>query len=155
MAFAPSTPVTGATVPGLTSPTYTIAADFSPNPLAKQYVVTALGGTQTDVSIHSVASPFLVSLARPSAFKLLQAVNPTTGRLMSVPRNNWKMVALKGATPLAGQPSVPLIFRGEFSVPAGVDQADPNEIKAFCSFLAGLLWAQAGGLSASFSDGVL
>lgn len=155
MAFAPSSPVTGATVTGLTSPTFTLTADFSPNPLAKQLVVTNLGGTQPDVSVHSVASPFLVSFARPSSFKMLGAVNPATGRLTSVPRNNWKLIAIKGATPLAGQPSVPIIFRGEFSIPAGVDLADPNEVKAFMSFLGGLLYANANGLASSFNDGIL
>lgn len=155
MAFAPSSPVTGATVTGLTSPTYTLTADVGPTQLSKQYVVTALGGTQTDVSSHSVASPFLVNFQRPPAFKPLSLVNPATGRLTSVPRNNWKMLALKGATPLAGQAQVPMIFRGEFAIPAGVDSADPNEVKAFMSFLGGIFWAQANGMAGSFIDGVV
>lgn len=154
MAFAPSSPVTGATVTGLTSPTYTLTADVGPTQLSKQYVVSALGGTQTDVSTHSVASPFLINFQRPPAFKPLSLVNPSTGRLISVPRNNWKMLALKGATPLAGQAQVPIIFRGEFSVPAGVDSADPNEVRALMSFLGGIFWAQANGLAGSFIDGV-
>lgn len=155
MAFAPSGAITGATVTGLTSPTYTVAADVGPSTLTKQYVVTALGGTQTDVSLHSVASPFLVSLTRPAAFKPLSIINPTTGRLQSVPRNVWKGVCLKGATPLSGQASVPLIGRFEFAIPAGVDSADPNEIKAFMSFFGGLFWNQANGITASFIDGVI
>lgn len=155
MAFAPSTPITGATVTGLTSPTYTIAADIAPTPLGKQYVVTALGGTQTDVSAHSLSSPFFASFTRPAAFKPLSLVNPSTGRLVSVPRNTWKMIVAKGATPLAGQAAVPILFRGDFIVPAGVDTADPNELKAFMSFLGGLLWAQANGISSSLIDGVI
>lgn len=155
MAFSPSTPVTGAAVTGLTSPTFTIAADIAPTPLGKQYVVTALGGTQTDVSIHSLSSPFFVSFTRPATFKPLSQVNPTTGRLTSVPRNTWKLIVAKGATPLAGQAAVPILFRGEFVVPAGVDTADPNEVKAFMSFLGGLLTAQANGIAASLIDGVI
>jgi hypothetical protein len=65
------------------------------------------------------------------------------------------MLALKGATPLAGQAQVPMIFRGEFAIPAGVDSADPNEVKAFMSFLGGIFWAQANGMAGSFIDGVV
>lgn len=155
MAFSPSSPVTGAAVTGLTSPTFTVTADVAPTPLGKQYVVTALGGTQTDVSVHSLSSPFFVSFTRPSTFKPLSLVNPSTGRLISVPRNTWKMVVGKGATPLAGQASVPILFRGDFVIPAGVDTADPNELKAFMSFIGGLFWSQANGISASLIDGVM
>lgn len=155
MSFSLSGTVTGATVSGLTSPTYTVTQDVAPTSLTKQYVVTALGGTQTDVSTHSVASPFLVSMTRPAAFKALSVVNPVTGRLQSVPRNVWKMVVLKGATPLTGQSPSTIIARLEFAVPAGVDSADPNEIRALMSFLGGVLSSQAGGMAASFIDGVL
>lgn len=155
MAFAPSSPVTGSTVTGLTSPTYTLTADAPPSNFAKQYVVSALGGTQTDVSLHSVASPFLVSFTRPASFKPLSLINPVTGRLTSVPRNTWKMIFLKGATPLNGQAQVPIIARMEFNIPAGVDSADPNELRALMSFIGGLLNAQANGMASSFLDGVI
>lgn len=155
MAFSPSTPLTGATVTGLTSPTYTLAADVAPTIQGKQFVVTALGGTQTDVATHSVASPFLVSLTRPATFKPLSLVNSSTGRLTSVPRNAWKMIFMKGATPLAGQAPVPILARIEFLIPAGVDAADPNEVRALMSFMGGLFNNQANGLASSFIDGVL
>lgn len=155
MSFAPSSPITGAAVTGLTSPTFTLVADIAPTSLGKQYVVTALGGTQTDSSVHSLSSPFFVSFTRPATFKPLSLVNPATGRLMSVPRNTWKLVAAKGATPLAGQAAVPILFRGDFVVPAGVDVADPNELRSFLSFLGGLFNAQANGIAASLIDGVL
>lgn len=155
MAFALSSPVTGATVAGLTSPTYTNTQDLVTIANAKQYVVTSLGGTQTDVSVHTVSSPFLVSLAKPTAFKPLGLVDPRTGRLTNVPRNVWKQIFLKGATPLAGQASVPILARVEYAIPAGVDSADPNEVRAFMSFMAGVLWSQASGMADSFISGVL
>lgn len=155
MAFAPSGAVTGATVSGLTSPTYTVSQDTVTPPNMKQYVVTNLGGTQTDVSVHSVASPFLVSMSKPVVFKPLSMVNPVTGRLTAVPRNHWKMIFLKGATPLAGQATVPILARVEFAVPAGVDSADPNEIRALLSFMGGIFNTQAGGIAAALMDGVL
>lgn len=155
MSFTLSSPVSGATVTGLTSPTYTVTQDTVVAANMKQYVVTALGGTQTDVSLHSVASPFLVSMTKPSVFKPLSLVNPVTGRLTSVPRNHWKMIFLKGATPLAGQAQVPMLARVEFAIPAGVDSADPNEIRAFLSFIGGTFWSGANGITATLMDGVL
>jgi hypothetical protein len=121
----------------------------------KQYVCTALGGTQTDVATHSVASPFLVSLTKPAVFKPLSMVNPVTGRLTSVPRNTWKMIFIKGATPLAGQAFVPILARMEFVIPSGVDSADPNEIRALMSAIGGVMNNQAGGLADSFLLGVI
>lgn len=155
MAFTPTSPLPGATVAGLTSPTYTNSQDLVVAPNMKQYVVTSLGGTQTDVSAHSVSSPFLVSVTKPPVFKPLSMIDPRTGRLTSVPRNVWKMIILKGATPLAGQAVVPLLGRMEFAIPAGVDSADPNEVRAFWSFIGGLLWNQAGGLADSCISGTL
>lgn len=155
MAFSLSGAVTGATVSGLTSPTHTWTQDSVTPPNMKQYVCTTLGGTQTDASTHSVASPFLVSLTKPSVFKPLSMVNPVTGRLTSVPRNVWKMILLKGATPLAGQATVPIMIRTEFVIPSGVDSADPNEIRSLLSAYGGVLWNQAGGLADSFILGII
>lgn len=155
MSFLLPSPLTGATVTGLTSPTYLNTQDQITLPNAKQYVVTSLGGTQTDVSVHTVSSPFLASLTKPSAFKPLGMIDPRTGRLTSVPRNVWKMIVLKGGTPLAGQASVPILHRGEFAIPAGIDAADPNEIRAFMAFIGGMYWNQASGLADSFISGVM
>lgn len=141
MSFTLTSPVTGAAMAGyLTSPTYTVLLDSIPGGgLTKQYAVTALGGTQTDVSTHSTSSPFAISLTRPAVFKGLGTVNPATGALNAVPRNVWKLICVKGATPLAGQPSANAIIRTEITVPAGVDVADPNELAAMLSFYIGAL----------------
>jgi hypothetical protein len=64
MSFAPTSPVTGAAQSGLTAPTYTLTADVAPAQNAKQYAVTALGGTQTGVISHSVAAPFTLAMFR-------------------------------------------------------------------------------------------
>lgn len=155
MSLAISSPVTGATITGLTSPTYTLTADTPPNAYSKQYAVTALGGTQTDVSSHSASSPFLIMLQRPQVFKGPALVNPVTGQLMSTPRNTWKLIVLKGATPLAGQNPVNIVFRAEFVIPAGVDVNDPNELKAMLSFIGGVFWAEGNDLAACFNTGIL
>ena len=62
MAISLTSPITGAAVTGLTSPTYTVAVDTPPNTWSKQWAVTALGGTQTGVDTSSSASrPFTLT----------------------------------------------------------------------------------------------
>jgi hypothetical protein len=89
MSFAPSSPITGGSQTGLTSPTYTILADTSPANNAKQYYVSALGGTQTGVLAHSVAAPFTLSFWKPQVLRTLKPVNPVTGVLKEVPTNPY------------------------------------------------------------------
>lgn len=155
MSFSPSSPVTGSAITGLTSPTYTLTADAPPNPFTKQYAVTALGGTQTDVSSHSPSSPFILSISRPSTFKPPSLVNPVTGQLQSVPRNTWKMLCVKGGLPLAGQNPVNIVFRAEIVVPSGVEVTDPNEIRAMLSLLGGVFWAEGNDLALCLTTGIL
>jgi len=139
MAFAPTTPITGATQSGLTTPTYTIAADSNPTQYGKQYYVSALGGTQTGVLTHSVASPFTLSAFRPANLKTLQPVNPVTGILRAVPMNTYKVITRKGVIPLAGQASKVAMFKTELDIPAGSDLADPLSLRAALSAHIGLL----------------
>lgn len=139
MAFAPSTPVTGSAQTGLTSPTYTIAADSNPSNYGKQYYVSALGGTQTGVLAHSVAAPFTLSFFRPPVLKVLAPVNPVTGVLRSVPVNTYKCITRKGLLPLAGQSYKTGLIRTELDIPAGADLADPLSVRAMISAHIGLL----------------
>lgn len=139
MAFAPTSPVTGATSSVLTSPTYTHVADTAPTSQGKQIAVTALGGTQTGVLAHSVSSPFTATMFRPSVVKTLKPVNPVTGALPNVGMNEYSVLTRKGVLPLAGQPSKVMPLKTVISVPAGADVADPTSIAAAISFHIGLL----------------
>lgn len=139
MAFNPSSPVTGATSAVLTSPTFTLVADTAPTSLGKQFAVSALGGTQTGVTPHSVSSPFTSTMFRPAVLKTLQPVNPANGALRSVPVNDYAVLTRKGVIPLAGQPARPLQIRTALAVPAGADVADPISIASAISHHIGLL----------------
>lgn len=149
MSFTLTTPVTGGAQTGLTSPTYTIAADTAPTNTGKQYAVTALGGTQTGVDASSTPSkPFTITLQRPQNLKVLSAVDPVTGQLRSVPMNSYKILVRKGVTPLAGQPAKTLLATLTIDVPAGADSADAANIRASMSLLIGSL----NQISASIGD---
>lgn len=155
MAWSLASPVTGAAQTGLTSPTYTHVPDLAPDSNGKQVAVTALGGTQTGVTAHSVASPFTTTFYRPKTLVGLGKPNPVTGLITSIPRNVYGAVTRKGVTPLAGQPIIPAVFRTTCEVPAGADLADPANIRAGLSMHLGSLWAQSAGVGDTLVSGVI
>lgn len=155
MSFAPSTPVTGATVAGFTSPTYTIAADVAPNINGKQYAVTAIGGTQVGVDLNSVSKPFTSCFFRPPQLKVLPSINPLTGIVKQVPVNSYKLVTRKGAVPYVNQQSQVARITTIIDVPAGTDTYEPEDIKAMLSLHIGILNQQSSGIGDTVLTGVL
>lgn len=152
--FNPSSPVTGGAQTGLTSPTYTLTPDTAPAANAKQYAITALGGTQTGVDTHSVARPFTLTMFKPAIARVLGALG-VNGRLGSVPRNVYTVITRKGVTPLAGQPSETAVFETRCSIPAGSDLADPANLRAALSLHFGALSQQSAGIGDTTINGIL
>lgn len=155
MSWSLTSPITGGAQTGFTSPTYTHVADVAPDVNGKQVAVSALGGTQTGVTVHSVASPFTVTIVRPKVFKTLGPVVPNTGLVARVPKNSWKIIVRKGVTPLAGQPASLMIVKIDIDVPAGSDTADAANIRAAISAAVGALSQQSAGLGDTLVSGVL
>lgn len=155
MTVAVTSPVTGAAETGFTSPTYTHVADQAPDVNGKQYAVTALGGTQVGVVVHSVAAPFTTSVWRPKTFKVLPKANSVTGDLPSVPMNTYKVITRKGALPLAGQPYSIARMTTIIEIPAGSDVADPTQLRAMQSMHIGVLSQVSSGLGDTTIAGVL
>jgi hypothetical protein len=155
MSFAPSSPVTGAAVTGLTSPTYTLTADTNPAVNAKQYYVSALGGTQTGVTTHSVGSPFIVSMWRPVTLLLASFFSTLTGFRSKNPVNRYKQITIKGVTPVVGSPIEPVIIRIDMEIPAGSETNDLINVKAAISAAFGLAYATASGVADTVSTGTL
>lgn len=155
MAFALSTPITGQPQTGLTTPTYTLTSDTPPNANAKQWAVTALGGTQTGVLPHSVAAPFTISMFRPASFKSLSPVNVVTGVLRAVPTNTYKVITRKGVLPLAGQAFKNAVVTTVIEIPAGSDVADPTSLRAMLSAHFGAIVQASAGIGDTTVNGVL
>jgi hypothetical protein len=151
-----TSPITGSAQTGLTSPTYTTVTDTAPaaSP-GKQQAVTALGGTQTGVTTHSVASPFTLNFTRPSNLRVLGSPNPVTGVITQVPTNTYKLITRKGVIPLAGQPYKVATFTTTLDVPAGSDTADPANLRAALSAHIGALIQQSAGFGDLTISGVL
>lgn len=156
MSIAWSTPITGQPQTGFTSPTYTTTTDTAPagNP-GKQVAVTALGGTQSGVTVHSVASPFTLNFTRPSNLRVLGNPNPVTGVITQVPTNTYKLITRKGVLPLSGQPYKTMVVTTTIDVPAGSDTADAPNIRAALSAHFGSLVQQSAGFGDLTINGVL
>lgn len=155
MSISLTSPVTGGPQTGFTSPTYTLTADNAPDNNGKQWAVTALGGTQTGVTTHSVASPFTITFTRPKVFKALGKAHPVTGIVANVARNTYKCIVRKGVTPLAGQPYQTMLAVISFDVPAGSDTADAPNVRAACSLLSGAVWQVASGEGDTLVSGLI
>jgi len=155
MSFAPSSPVTGAAVTGLTSPTYTLTTDVAPDVNGKQYAISALGGTQTSVDVNSVSKPFTISFFRPKVLRTLPQANPVTGIIKNVPLNTYKLITRKGAAPASSQTNMVAKITTIIEVPAGTDTYEPEELKAMISSHFGVGWAQASGIADTVTTGVI
>jgi len=154
MTIAVTTPVTGATVTGLTSPTYTIVSDTPPSVNSKAWAITALGGTQTGVDIHSTSKPFTFTVSRPANVRQAPVPN-SNGLIGNSPRNVYSAVTRKGGVPVAGQAPQVIIIRTEISVPSGVDTYEPEELKAAVSLHIGALSQQSAGIADTCVNNVL
>jgi len=146
MSFSLSGAVNGTPVSGFTSPTYTFSADTAPDVNGKQAYVSAIGGTQAGVTLHSATSPFTTTYWKPRLLKFLGALLPNTGRLGKVGRNVHKVITRKGVTVLAGQPAEVMIIETVMHIPAGADVADAPNVKAALSAHFGVLDNQSSGI---------
>jgi hypothetical protein len=155
MTISVSSPITGASQTGLTSPTFTLTSDTAPNANSKQYAVTALGGTQTGVDTHSVSKPFTITVYRPQTLRVLGTPNPVTGVVTSVPRNVYGVLTRKGVSPLSGQPNAVMLIRTSIEVPAGSDTVEPEDIRAALSAHIGALSQTSSGIGDTAVSGVL
>jgi hypothetical protein len=155
MTMTITSPITGTAQTGLTAPTYTHVADIAPDSNGRQVAVTAVGGTQTGVNVHSVAAPFTITVVRPKVLKGLGKANPVTGVVRDVPKNVYKIILRKGVLPLAGQPYQVMLATINMEVPAGSDLADAPNIRAGLSALFGAASQISAGTGDTCTSGVM
>lgn len=153
MAITLPASITGASQTGFTDPVYTTAADVAPDINGKQVAVTAIGGTQTGVTVHSVSSPFTVTFYRPKILKRV-GVPGNNGYIANVQTNNYKLITRKGVLPLAGQPTRNMNITTLIEVPAGADTADMANIRAAISAHVGTLNGISPGLGDTLVSGI-
>lgn len=150
MAITISSPITGGAQTGFTSPTYTVSPDVAPDTNGKQVAVTGIGGTQTGVTLHSVASPFTLTVTRPKQLRTL-GVPASNGYIANVPVNTYKAITRKGVTPSVNQPAKVMLMSTNIECPAGSDTYDVANVRAAIAAHIGLL----NQISASLGDTVI
>lgn len=155
MSISLTTPVTGAAQTGFTAPTYTVTSDTPPDVNAKQWVVTALGGTQAGVRTHAVSDPFSIAFFRPKVPAALPNPNPITGRYGKIPMNRHSQVVRKGVNFAANQAPLVAIQRILTDVPAGADAYDAPNVRALYSLSIGSQSQQSSGIGDTACNGVL
>lgn len=153
MAISLTSPVTGSTQTGLTSPTFTVAADASIPSNGKQWMVNALGGTQPGVSPHTISMPFTISVYRPTVLKVLGIASPTTGLVAgAIPKNKYSVLTRKGVKVNANQTSQCSIL-SHLDIPAGADTEDLLSIRAAIALHIGGLQQLSVGLGEMVASG--
>lgn len=139
MALNLTSPITGTAQTGFTTPTYTIVDDLAPSANGKQKLVSALGGTQVGVNIHSVSNPFTVAVFRPQQLKSLPQANSVTGVIKQIPNNVYKVNTRKGLIPALNQAAIPSTMVTSIPIPAGADSYDAANVRAMISAHIGAL----------------
>lgn len=149
-----SSPITGAPCTDyLTSPTYTVSATSGPVQNSRSAVVTALGGTQANVGVHSVDGPFQIIYTWPNPFKTVgQLVAGLFGKV-SVPKNK-AVLTLKKNTSVSSEAADDTLIRIEVIVPVGSALFAPNEVAAAISCAAGVFYADADEIAKTMIAGV-
>lgn len=154
MAINPTSPLTGGAQTGFTSPTYTLTADSAPTTSGKQFAVTALGGTQAGVTLHSLSSPFTATYTRPAKPQTLGNPN-AAGNYPNVPFNKSTFLVRKGVTPALNQATKIGTVRVEIDIPAGSDTFDAANVRALLSLAIGFLNQQSAGIGDTVISNVL
>lgn len=128
LTLAGPTTTTGTTTL-LTSPTYTFVPGISRDSASKAYTVSALGGTQTGVAIHSLSKPKEVIFKRFAAFMRAAKYNSLTQLFGVVPKNTISIIGRGGVNISATQVEL-MSVRVDISVPAGAEAYEPANVEA-------------------------
>lgn len=149
-----TSPVTGQAITGLTSPTYTLTSDGAlPAGVSVGWYVSALGGTQTGVTAHSIASPFTISWKNPKTLVTPGIVDATGVYRAQARRNHYELLTRKGAVPISGQAPRMNFVKTTFDVEAGCETTSQNEIAAELSLHIGALTQMRDGILATLVSG--
>jgi hypothetical protein len=155
MTIQVTSPITGSAMSQFATPSYTLVADKGPDVNANQWIVSALGGTQTSVRTHSVSDPFTITVTRPKAPRVLPAPNAVTGKYQNVPKNTYAIRVRKGVNFAANNAPVVATLLITVDVPAGSDAFDSANLRAMVCAGLGALAQQSQGLGDTLANGVI
>lgn len=142
MSLQLTSPLSGVAQTGQTSPTFTLTADTAPDTNGKQWVVSALGGTQGNASANTVGFPFVITLWRPKVWKAFTgAIASLVGFNRSVPRNEWTYKTIKGVAvnSVGGISIAEIETRVRIPVGAFTSSNGPDDLKSLHACHLGML----------------
>lgn len=131
-------PTTAITTATLTAATYTFVPDLSSDNRSRVAVVSAAGGTQPGVSVHTADAPKQMIFKKPAAFLQPSAYNTVSGRYGKVPKNVTRVIFRGSAKVAASQwESIPIAL--DIPIPAGAGSFDRANVDAsVLAFITGL-----------------
>lgn len=156
MTLQVTSPLTGSAQVGLTSPTYTLTTDQAPAYAAKQYAVTALGGTQTGVRIHAPSDPFTVTMIKPTAWKKIKQTvrNGVLGVFGIQPKNKVEIIVRKGVLCGPNSEVNVAVCRIGIETPSGAETYDAVNVSAMMSVLFGIAAQQPSNIGDTVKSGI-
>lgn len=113
----------------------------------KQYYASAQADLISGTTLHSVSSPFTISITPPTKLKTLSYQTSNLGFTGRVPRNNWTIVTRKGVVVLANTPPQVGIIRTTLEIPAGAETNDLKNVRAMIAAHAAALYQYAEDLA--------
>lgn len=147
--------ITGGAQTGFTTPSYTMTADKAPDVNINQSAVTALGGTQTGVRVHSVSDPFTLAVSKPKNPRALPSPNPLTGKYGLIASNRYGIVVRKGTNFAANNAPAISYIRCYSDVVAGSDAYDAANVRAMVSLFVGFVNNGSAGWGDTLASGIL
>lgn len=154
MTWSPDSSITGGAQSGFTSPVFTQVDDLAPVQNARQKTITAIAGSGFTATANSASSPFTATFYKPATINKLPPANPLSGLRGSIPNNQYRWIVRKGGLSAAGVPVV-AIARLTIDIPAGMDSYNPDEVRAFVSYLVGALSEESADLGDTVVTGVV
>lgn len=148
-----TSPVTGAAISGLTSPTYTLSSLATVERNQESYYVSALGGTQTDVDAHSMGKPFTITLVSPKAVKASSSI-VNAGLVANAPKNVYTIRTRKGTSMNAYDARGISYIETNIAVCAGSQEHDLEDLKAAYSLHVGAITQLGDEFIAAVQNGI-
>jgi len=145
-------PTAAVTTGVLTSATYTFSADMANDTRSKVFVVSAAGGTQTGVTLHTVDAPKQFIVKRPAVFQQPSAFNTVSGRWGKVPKNVTRVIGRGSANVATGQTEI-IPMSLDIGVPAGAPSFDRANVEASVLMFIAALYDQKEELIQALYDG--
>lgn len=146
-------PTAAGTTTALTAATYTFLPDMANDNRTKVFYVSAVGGTQSGVTVHRGDKPKQWMIKRPAVIKTPSAYNQVSGRYGRVPKNVVRTI-FKGAADIAANQPEPLLVTTDFSIPAGAPVYDRANVEACVLASIAALWDQKEEIIQAIYDNV-